>query len=220
MPEDSNINLKNILKVERNERKKIVPLENDFYEKVARQIRELEDEKSKIRDLYSTKHDILEDELKTARKAIESIIYKRTTKIIKEARYSVEISSLHSPQDKEEQYLDSMTPEERDFYKSLIDLMTEYRAGLLDSIFSREVPEEIEEDLVQEEKIEKTIEPEDKKDISKEYIVVRLLKDVPTFVGIDGRNYTLSKEDVAVLSTVNAQALIKKNVAQQILIKR
>ncbi|KPQ45006.1 MAG: hypothetical protein MPEBLZ_00391, partial [Candidatus Methanoperedens nitroreducens] len=59
-----------------------------------------------------------------------------------------------------------------------------------------------------------------KKDISKEYIVVRLLKDIPTFVGVDGRNYTLAKEDVAVLSTVNAKALINRKAAIQIMVKR
>ncbi|TAN40587.1 MAG: hypothetical protein EPN24_04475 [Candidatus Methanoperedens sp.] len=61
---------------------------------------------------------------------------------------------------------------------------------------------------------------EGKKDINKEYIVVRLLKDIPTFVGADGRNYTLAKEDVAVLSAVNAKALINRNVAIQISVKR
>jgi len=48
-----------------------VPLESDFYEKVAEQIRELEDDKKNIEDTYSTKYAILEDELKTDRKAIE-----------------------------------------------------------------------------------------------------------------------------------------------------
>ncbi|MDL5502578.1 MAG: hypothetical protein QSU88_05115, partial [Candidatus Methanoperedens sp.] len=61
---------------------------------------------------------------------------------------------------------------------------------------------------------------QDKKDISKEYIVVRLLKDIPTFVGVDGRNYTLAKEDVAVLSTVNAKALVNRKAAIQIMVKR
>ncbi|MBU4340096.1 MAG: hypothetical protein KKD46_04160, partial [Euryarchaeota archaeon] len=62
--------------------------------------------------------------------------------------------------------------------------------------------------------------PEGKKDISKEYIVVRLLKDIPTFVGADGRNYTMAKEDVAVLSAVNAKALINRNAAIQISVKK
>lgn len=222
MPEDTGINLKNILKVERNERKKIVPLENDFYKKVADQIRELEDEKRKMEDIYSTKYAILDDELKTARKAIESIIYKRTTKIIKEARYNVEISSLQSPSggDKEERYLDAMTPEEREFYNRLLELMTGYRSELLGRIFNRAKTTKSVPGPQEEEKTDKPIVSKGKKDISKEYILVRLLKDIPTFVGVDGRNHTLAKEDLAVLSTVNAKALINRNAAKQIPVKR
>ena len=54
---------------------------------------------------------------------------------------------------------------------------------------------------------------EGKKDLNKEYIVVRILKDVPLFIGTDRRNYMLSSQDVAVLPKVNANALIKRKVA-------
>jgi len=86
----------------------------------------------------------------------------------------------------------------------------------------KELPEK-EDNSIKEppEKKEDSIkEPSDKKDISKEYIVVRLLKDIPTFVGVDGRNYTFAKEDVAVLSTINAKALINRKAAIQIMVKR
>ncbi len=55
-----------------------------------------------------------------------------------------------------------------------------------------------------------------KKDINKDYIVVRLLKDIPKFRGADGRNYILGAQDVAVLPKVNAKPLIKRKVAVQI----
>jgi len=55
-----------------------------------------------------------------------------------------------------------------------------------------------------------------KKDLNKEYIVVRLLKDIPKFRGADGRNYKLGAQDVAVLPKVNANPLIKRKVAVQI----
>ncbi|MCZ7400959.1 MAG: hypothetical protein O8C61_01915, partial [Candidatus Methanoperedens sp.] len=238
MHDKTRINLDNILKVEREERKKLVALEADFYGRIADQIRELDDEKSKINDMYSTKYSLLEDELKTVRNAIESIIYKRTTKIINEARYNAEIS-LHAPmRPKENRNIDSMTQEERMFYDQLVELMTEWRGEVINKIYRKEKPvEEIAqvlekpvEDILQvqkkpienisqnseiKENTTKEIPAEDKKDICKEYIVVRLLKDIPTFVGVDGRNYTLAKEDVAVLSTVNAKALINRKAAIQ-----
>ena len=55
-----------------------------------------------------------------------------------------------------------------------------------------------------------------KKDINKEYIVVRILKDIPTFIATDGRNYTLNAQELAVIPIVNARALIKRKVAGQV----
>jgi len=243
MHDKTRINLDNILKVEREERKKLVALEADFYGRIADQIRELDDEKRKINDMYSTKYSLLEDELKTVRNAIESIIYKRTTKIINEARYNAEIS-LHAPtKSKENRNIDSMTQEERKFYDKLVELMTEWRGEVINRIYRKEKPVEyiaqVEEKQVedrpqfQDKRVEeipqiheikenktKEIAVEDKKDISKEYILVRLLKDIPTFVGVDGHNYTLAKEDVAVLSAVNAKALINRKAAIQIMVNR
>ncbi|CAG1008957.1 MAG: hypothetical protein OIN86_18220 [Candidatus Methanoperedens sp.] len=235
--EKSRVNLGNILKVEREERKKLVPLEQDFYGNIARQIQDLEDEKRRIDDSYSTKHAIIEDEQKTVKNAIESIIYKRTTKIINEARYNAEMSLHETSRQKEKQNLDSMTREERMFYNRLLEVMTQWRSEIINRIFKREKPPVVlpEEDKLseifpmetndiskepQEKKDDTNKEHLDKKDISKEYIVVRLLKDIPTFVGVDGRNYTLAKEDVAVLSTVNAKALINRKAAIQIMVKR
>ncbi len=217
MPE--RINLKDILRAERKPGSKLTGVENDFYEKVALQIRELEEEGKKTEDTYSTKYAILEDELKTARKAIESIIEKRTAKIIK-------LASLSAPsKEKEKQELDSMTQEEKEFYNSLLGLMTDYRSGLLGKILSKKGKQAVPEQPVPQPVYPQEIKPEEtllegKKDISKEYIVVRLLKDIPTFVGVDGRNYTLAKEDVAVLSAVNAKALINRKAAIQISVKR
>lgn len=279
---DSNINLNNILREERKLKKprtqesKFVPLESDFYIKIARQIHELEEEKSKMEDTYSTKYAMIEDELKTARKALENLINLRTAKIITEA-------SIRSSLKQREKYdPEAMTLEERRFYNRLLELMTEWwewRRELIDRVKVREkqtapafqeaaqqkneeqgngqqeaamqeamlpeaaqdgglpgdgLPEdglEVEDrsvypdwkepqEAVPVEKKQKETLPEGKKDINKEYIVVRLLKDIPTFVGVDGRNYTLAKEDVAVLSAVNAKALINRNAAIQISVKR
>jgi DNA replication initiation complex subunit (GINS family) len=67
-----------------------------------------------------------------------------------------------------------------------------------------------------EEKMDRDSDENGKKDLNKEYIVVRLLKNIPKFIGADGRNYRLGAQDVAVLPEVNAKALIKRKVAVQI----
>lgn len=215
MPDSSYIKLNDILRDERKTRSKLVPLESDFYETVAAQIRELEGEKKGIEDTYSTKYAILEDDLKTARKGIENIVERRTAKIIN-------LASLHSSsRPKEQREIDSMTLSEREFYNKLLQLMTGYRSELMDRIFSKKEKQAVPlSPQVCRENEPKDTSSEGKKDISKEYIVVRLLKDIPTFVGADGRNCTLAKEDVAVLSAVNAKALINRNAAIQISVKR
>ena len=55
-----------------------------------------------------------------------------------------------------------------------------------------------------------------KKSIKGEYVVVRMLRDLPTFTGADGRNYIVSAEDVVVLPQLNATGLIKRNAAKLI----
>jgi DNA replication factor GINS len=59
-----------------------------------------------------------------------------------------------------------------------------------------------------------------KKDISREYEVVRLLDSVPMFAGVDGKNYLLAKDDVAVLPVVHARNLRNKNLASEVKIER
>ena len=56
-----------------------------------------------------------------------------------------------------------------------------------------------------------------KSNINKEFVVVRILEDLPTFKAMDNRNYTLHAEDVVVLPALNVKGLIKRNVAQIIL---
>ncbi len=220
MPEKSPLNLENILGKERDERKKrkLVSLEDDFYRKVAAQIQDLEREKKKISDTYSTKFAIVEDEQKTEKNAIESIINNRTTKIINEARHDVEMSFHETSKNNEKPNLESMTGEEKIFYNRLFEVMKEWKSEI-NKIFRMESARAAPTTLPEEDKKPDII-PEDKKDISKEYIVVRLLTDIPTFVGVDGRNYTLAKEDVVVLSTVNAKALINRKAANQIKVKK
>jgi DNA replication factor GINS len=46
-----------------------------------------------------------------------------------------------------------------------------------------------------------------------EVMTVMVLKDIPEFVGVDGRHYQLSGDDVVVLPKANALVLCNKNVA-------
>jgi len=52
-----------------------------------------------------------------------------------------------------------------------------------------------------------------KNNINEEYVVVRTLEAVPTFLGSDGRTYALGREDVATVPVANAKVLIKRGIA-------
>ena len=50
----------------------------------------------------------------------------------------------------------------------------------------------------------------------KEFIIVRILKDIPQFVGNDMKKYSLKKEDVISLPSDTAKILIQRNAAEEI----
>ena len=63
----------------------------------------------------------------------------------------------------------------------------------------------------------KDIEPKiNKPKLLSKYILLRVLKDIPMFVGSDMRNYKLNIHDVATIPLVNANTLIKRKVAIEI----
>ena len=76
-----------------------------------------------------------------------------------------------------------------------------------------DVPERAEPERTQEVPGKNIPEVIGKSNINEEFVVVRILNDLPTFKALDNRDYTLSAEDVVVLPTPNAQGLAKRNVA-------
>jgi DNA replication factor GINS len=60
---------------------------------------------------------------------------------------------------------------------------------------------------------EKPIENIKDKNEAEDLMMVKVLKDIPRFIGVDGRQYQLSSEDVVVLPKANALVLCNKNVA-------
>jgi len=64
---------------------------------------------------------------------------------------------------------------------------------------------------------EKNIVKRNKTVIKDEYILVRILMDLPEFMGDDKRNYRIRSQDVVLLPAANANLLIKRNIALPIL---
>ena len=207
MPDAPELNLDSILS--REKQPKLSQLDPDFYERASQLIKELEAEKRRAEPDSKYDEDITE-QLEVAIEQINDIIQVRMRKIVGIAEsQSVKRNKSDVP---------AMTREEIEFYNALISLMTAWRQDCHGQFGKRRVKKET-GDLHERKEPEKTAvtkSPENKKDICKNYIVLRLLKNVPTFVGLDNRNYTLAKEDVVMVPTVNAKALITRTAAVQI----
>jgi DNA replication factor GINS len=91
-----------------------------------------------------------------------------------------------------------MTEEEENIYSQMLSAVMDGHANILSNIEHTERP------LI------------GKKDIAQEYEIVRLLDSVPMFVGVNGKNYLLSKDDVVALPAVHAKNLRNKNLAAEV----
>lgn len=198
MPEPS-LNLRNILRDEKKAKLSLV--DKDFYEKARKHIRELEAELERSK-LGEVKYQIIEDDLFDANDCFGLIIERRMAKLIKEASLRTSIKNRQEPE--------NMTPEDGGLYNILYKTMSDWRGDRLNP--TAQVKVQVPLVQPQPEPVKK---PDVKRDL-KDYTVVRVLRTIPTFVGMDGRNYTLAKEDVATVPIVNANALVSRGAAVKI----
>lgn len=190
-----NLDLANILRDERKSTK-LQKLDKDFYEQVSAYTTSLEDELSKIEDHYSIEAQIVEDELKGARRSINKLVDLRLKKISRKVlKHSSSASKMGE--------FKGITNEEELIYEQMLSATLHGRKAIFDSIagFRTERP------------------LTGKKEKSEEYAVVRLSSSVPTFIGVNGNRYILSKEDVVMLPAVHAKNLCDKNSAYDVNIK-
>ncbi len=104
---------------------------------------------------------------------------------------------------------DNVHPSESEYLTSLCEVIENHRKKTLLGDISEEIIEpeivENEEPEIAEEIIEEVI-PE-KKEISDEYIEVEVLENLPTFTGMDAKNYTLKSDKKEVIPIYNAKIL-------------
>ncbi|QLC49203.1 hypothetical protein HWN40_02435 [Methanolobus zinderi] len=225
--------LKNTLREEGSS--SIKGIHPDFFEEVAEYVKELEEEIDKINNPRSVESKMLEDELQSAMTDVEVIFIRRLKKTIVTATTTA--FSNRPPQD-----IHKLLPEERRVYDAVLSTINTARQELLEPILDPHAGSKVKEDRkpsITEESAGKNAiaeksgqgetgaSPETamdrqekeaigKSNINEEFVVVRILEDLPTFKAMDNRNYTLRAEDVVVLPALNAKGLVKRNVAQMI----
>jgi DNA replication factor GINS len=180
----------------REERKtaELQPLDKNFYQQVGSYLAELEREFSKIEDPFSVEAQILQDTLKSERNCLSKLIDQRMRKIVRKAVRNARSAS-------QEETSAGMTSEEEQIYTQMLKSVLQGRETILAHLAHTERP------LM------------GKKNIGQEYEIVRLLDSVPMFVGVDGRNYLLSRDDVVALPAVHARNLCNKNLAVRVKIE-
>jgi len=196
---------KKILREE--EKPKLFSIGVDFYIVAENYVCELENE-LKLYNTNNTKGKILYDQLRSTKENIKSIIIHRMRKIVRDAQTAT------FSDERNKQGPDNLTPEERELFDALYEKLTEWKDTHLDSIVSHKEREMI--DVAVYNPISVDCPVKVKEIPIKDYIILRVLKNIPTFVGIDSRQYTLSKEDVVSVPTVNGNALISRSAAVRI----
>lgn len=181
----------------REERKgaELLELDKSFYEQVGAYLIGLEEELSKIGDPYCVEAQILQDTLKSERNSLNKLIDQRLKKIVRKVVRNARSAS-------QETALQGMTQEEEQIYSQMLSAIIRGRETVLAHVSRTERP------LM------------GKKDILPEYETVRLLDNIPMFVGVNGRNYLLNKDDVATLPAIHAKNLRNKNLAVEVKIER
>lgn len=201
MPELPDLNLDNILG--RESKPELSRLDPDFYDKAALLLSGLEDEKKRT-EPDSTRHEFITNQLETTKAKLRKILTARMRKIVRNA-------NSESQKKEKGRMPESLTREEAELYNEMEDLLSKWKDERLAQMFGKKPGKK--EIIAEKPAIRK------ERAITKDYIMVRLLKDIPTFAGFDDRQYTLAKEDVAMVPAVNANALIAKKAAVQIVIR-
>jgi DNA replication factor GINS len=188
------VDLSNTLRDERKTAE-FQKLDKNFYEQVGLYLAGLEQELSKITDPYSVEAQIIQDTLKGERNSVNKLIDQRMRKMVRRVVKNARSAS------REDVLLD-LTSEEEQIYTQMLSAVVTGRETIQAHIAHTERP------------------LTGKKDIPQGYEIVRLLDSVPMFVGVDGKNYLLTEDDVVMLPGVHAKNLRTKNLAVEVKIEQ
>ena len=183
-------------------------LPDSFCEEVREYIKKLEEEK---REVDIKRSELVEDEIRNARMKVEDIIKRRIGKIVKLASSGMK-AAPKGMLEEEEKIFEGVKSHVEEGKERIFALILGEKEGESEREEKREKEaEELAEATLKE--VEKTTSSVLEKSRSEELHIVRILEDIPTFMGIDGRIYKVKKEDVIMLPNTNAEILCKRGVA-------
>lgn len=208
MEDDEEINYRTLRKIQQSEKKTpfLTPLYPGFYKDLQEY---LDSMKQRLKeDKSETKNALLRDEIVNNKKIILNIYEHREKKIVLAA---VTKARGGDPD------LKNMLSSEKKLFDSILKTLR----GERNNFFEKEKKVEKENVENNEENEEKKSEKKDDTDLSKgresnDNPVIRVIKDMPEFMGTDKRKYFLRKDDVLSIPKDMADMLEKRKAAEKV----
>jgi len=184
---------------------RLQPLDEAFYGEAADYIKALDRARQEASDYKEA--GMIDDEIKNARILVEGVFDRRMSKIIQYAAIYAAGTRLS---------VEGMTKAEKAVFDGLVAALEKGRGEILEPALEVSPRIGLAKNILggitsKEQPIENATATGGTADA--EVMLVKVLKDIPQFVGVDGRHYQLSGDDVVVLPKANALVLCNKNVA-------
>ena len=193
--------LRNIILNER-ESARLSEIPPDVFQITRHYLDELQEKVYHAKDPLSEETRAVIEEIFSLRETVQEIFQIRSRKILGLASARMEHGI-----DREE--IKKMLPPEATVYRKILDALEEARAYYIVAGEQLAIAER--EGGGESARLQKITERP-----ACEQMVVRMLTDVDSFMGVDGRIYTLKKEDVVTLPTINGEVLCDHHIALNI----
>jgi DNA replication initiation complex subunit (GINS family) len=186
----------------------IQKIEKDFYEQAVKYLEEksaIVASQKKADSIFSTETMKTKLQLENAKKIIKEIYEKRENKITNLAVVSSRVNIKDIPRE--------LLPLEKKLYQEILEILNEYRAGVLSNTLAKIKPS-----IKKKEQEPKEIKSQ-REEITKNKLV-RFVKAVPQFVADDLHVYgPFEQEELSMLPEKTARLLVKRNRAEEIKIE-
>jgi DNA replication factor GINS len=187
-------------------------LPGDFCEDVSTYLKSLEEERKEADERWNER---VEDEIRSATGKVEDIVRRRIGKIVRLASSGMKTLPKGMLED-EERIFEGVKRYVDEGKERIVALMMGEQEGKREGVREEgEIKEKEEEGEESSWHILKSTEPTPAKDRDEDLHIVRILEDIPTFMGTDGRIYKVKREDVIMLPKTNAELLCKRGVAER-----
>jgi len=211
-----------LIVLEERDSGRLAEISRETFRDSAEYLQDLYSEAKSIDHFMTRRGSELIEEIESVKSTLQDISTLRLNKIIKLALLTVQGERT----DKDE--MKRMLPPEREMYEEILESVKICRSRMIETgmdasplPLKQEEPFEspvIDDEGAAFEEEQETVpgESDVSADEAGEYEPVYLSEDIDSFMGLDGRIYTLSKEDIVMLPEKNASVLYSRNIALNI----